>query len=90
MAQQVTNRVASQGLRGQAVKVTLNLSDSAFLEDFSIGDVVEIDSNNVTGTIYSIDTAGNSFLVNPIAPNLTFSSTGGYLAASQTVTVSNT
>jgi hypothetical protein len=86
---QVTNTVASQSLIGEAVKVTVNQSDSAELVNFAAGMLCTNDAAGNTGTINRVDYKGNSFTVNPIQPNLTFG-TYGYLAASATVTVSTT
>ena len=86
---QVTNTVASQSLIGEAVKVTVNQSDSAELVNFAARMLCTNDAAGNTGTINRVDYKGNSFTVNPIQPNLTFG-TYGYLAASATVTVSTT
>lgn len=84
--QQVTNRKASQSLMGTSVLVTLDSTDAAYLSNFSEGDLVTNDGNNKTGTINRVDYEGISFTVNPIQPDKDFG-TYGYLAASQTVTV---
>lgn len=86
---QVTNRKASQSLPGQSVLVTLDSTDSAELENFSEGMLVTHDSSGKTGTIHRVDSFGHSFSVNPIQPDRTFG-VYGYLAASDTVTVSTT
>lgn len=88
MAITVTNQVASQALRGQNVKVTLNGSDAAQLSNINIGDVCTISTSNNTGTIYSIDLYGNSFEITPIQPNYDcHGSIPGYLNATDTVVV---
>ena len=89
MAITVTNTVASQSLRGQSVKVTVDQSDVSKLSSISVGDACEIDSNNTLGYVASVDLYGYSFLVNPVQPDKTFSSTPGYLEASETITITN-
>jgi tRNA-binding EMAP/Myf-like protein len=87
MSTQVTNRVASQALRGQAVLVTLNQAESAELANFSEGMVCTHDQSGRTGTINRVDYYGHSFSVNPIQPDREFG-IYGYLASGATVTVS--
>lgn len=86
MSIQLTNRKASQSLKGTAVTVTLDETDALQLENLSKGMLVTNDGNNKTGLINRVDYYGNSFSVNPIQPDKDFG-TYGYLAASQTVTV---
>lgn len=86
MAIQVTNRKASQSLKGTAVLVTLDATDSAQLENFSEGQLVTADATGRTGNIHSVDYPGHSFLVSPIQPDKEFG-IYGYLAADATVTV---
>ena len=86
MAIQLTNRKASQSLKGTAVTVTLDETDALQLENLSEGMLITNDGNNNTGTINRVDYYGTSFSVNPIQPDKDFG-TYGYLAASQTVTV---
>ena len=83
---QVTNRRAAQSLKGTAVLVTLDGTDSAQLANFAEGDLVTADATGRTGTIHSVDYKGHSFLVNPIQPDKEFG-IYGYLAVSATVTV---
>lgn len=83
---QITNRKASQSLKGTSVLVTLDSTDAAQLENFSEGMLVTNDGNSKTGLINRVDYYGSSFSVNPIQPDKDFG-TYGYLAASQTVTV---
>jgi len=87
MSVQITNRKASQALRGQAVLVTLDATDSAQLVNFNQGMICTHDSTGKTGTINRVDYKGNSFSVNPIQPDKDFG-IYGYLAVSDTVTVS--
>lgn len=86
MSTQVTNRKASQALRGQAVLVTLDSTESAELENFTKGMLCTHDQSNITGTIHSVDYPGHSFKVAPIQPNTDFG-IYGYLAVGATVTV---
>ena len=84
----VTNQRASQSLKGQSVKVTLNGADAvAYLNSLEERELCTVDPSGNTGTIASIDRNGNSFKVAPITPDAIFSSGGGYLAAGETVTV---
>lgn len=87
MAIEVTNTVASQSLRGQSVKVTVGQSDVSKLSSISVGDRCQIDSNNTLGYVASVDVYGYSFLVTPVQPDKTFSSTPGYLEASENITI---
>jgi hypothetical protein len=70
----ISNTVASQALRGQNVKITVDLAtQSAEFLQINIGDVC-VDNNSGTyfGYVYSIDTYGNSFEVCPVQPNVSF------------------
>ena len=89
MATAVTNRRASQSLKGQAVLVTLDSTDAAQLANFSEGMLCTNGSSSKTGTINRVDYEGNTFSVSPIQPDTTFESATvyGYLAVSETVTV---
>ncbi len=86
----VTNRIASQSLRGQAVIVSLDGTDSiGNLGNFAVGMLCQNNSSSKTGTIHGIDVYGHSFRVEPIQPDRDFSSasTYGYLAVGETVIV---
>ena len=84
----VTNQVASQALRGQNVKVTLDSSDASQLANIDIGDLCTISTSSNTGTVYSIDSYGNSFEITPIQPDKNcVGSAPGYLAVSDTITI---
>lgn len=82
----VTNQVAASALRGQGVKVTLNTSISAVSPVLTIGATCTASGLSNTGTIASIDTFGNSFIVNPTSPAGSFGSAAGQLAASIVIT----
>jgi hypothetical protein len=82
-----TNQVASQALRGQAVKVTLSKEAQVYLSQVTKGQAVTTSGSTDKGTVYRVDYKGLSFLVRPTTDNSTFSSTGGLLAAGATITV---
>lgn len=86
----VVNRKASQSMQGQAVLVTLDATDALQLENFTAGMVCTNASSGKTGIINRVDYYGTSFTINPIQPDRDFASqsTYGYLAVSETVTVS--
>jgi hypothetical protein len=78
----ITNTVPSQALRGQNVKITVDLATQ--LSEFSqlqIGQSCVNAYGVGEGIIYSIDNYGNSFEVTPIQPNLSMqnSSLMGYV-----------
>lgn len=89
MSTQVTNRKASQALKGQAVLVTLNSTDAAQLDNFTAGMLCTHDQTGKTGTINRVDYPGNSFSVSPIQPDKEFG-IYGYLASGATVTIATT
>jgi hypothetical protein len=83
----VTNQVAAPALRGQGVRIQLNLTDSANLATMVLGTVCTASGSSNTGTIISVDRLGNSFEVSPISPATRFDGTAvGQLAAAVTVT----
>jgi hypothetical protein len=86
MSVTVTNRKASQALRGQSVKVTLNAAQSANLSSFQVGMRCQAGSFVTLGYIGSVDYFGNSFKVIPAQPNKEFGA-NGYLSALETITV---
>lgn len=89
MATNYTNREAAQALKGQAVLVTVNSSDSANLYLLRKGQLAT-NASGKTGTVYSVDVYGTSFLVTPIQPDRDFGSTSvyGYLPVGDVVSVS--
>lgn len=88
MSISVTNQIASQALRGQSVKVTLDSTDSAQLVNLQIGDYCTINSGSSFGTICSIDEYGNSFQITPLQPDLTcVGSVAGYLGAADSIAI---
>ena len=65
------NAIASQALRGQAVKITLNPLDNpgdiSQMQSLVIGQVIySPDGLNPYGTVSSIDYYGNSFKIIPL------------------------
>lgn len=91
MSIQVVNQKASQSLKGQAVIVTLDDTDSAQLPNLSQGMLCTNDSSGKTGLIHRVDLYGTSFSINPIQPDKDFASASiyGYLAANETITIDN-
>lgn len=89
MATNFTNRRDSQSLKGQAVLVTLNASDSANLYLLRKGQLATNNSSGKTGTVGAIDVYGHSFWVSPIQPERDFASASvyGYLAVNETVII---
>lgn len=87
---QVTNRIASQALRGEAVKISL---DQAETEDdlplLTVGMTVGIVSSGFTGKICSVDSLGTSFKATPDSPagNLSSLSTPGILAVGELINI---
>ena len=78
----LTNRIAQSALRGQGVRISVNQAEQAELLLLTVGQTVTAASTK-TGTVYSIDTLGYSFLVVPTMPN-------GYFDSSATPGVLNT
>ena len=89
MATTVTNRVASQSLNGQDVKVSVIGADIADLQLFEPGMLCTNQSSSKTGTVNRVDYFGNSFTITPIQSDKNFESvsTYGYLAVGETVSV---
>lgn len=84
-----TNRKASQALKGQAVLVTLDSSDSANLYKVREGQLAINNSNAKVGKVAFVDVYGHSFKVSPVWPYGDFASASvyGYLANGETVVV---
>lgn len=71
---QFTNQISSQALRGQNVKITVDLSTQlAEFTQLQVGQYCENDDSLFIGYVYSIDTFGNTFEISPAAPNLNMS-----------------
>ncbi len=90
MAQQVTNRIASPALRGQAIKISLDQTETiADLPLLTVGMTVGIVSSGFTGKICSVDSLGTSFLATPDSPagNLSSGSTPGILSAGELINI---
>lgn len=83
----ITNQVASQALRGQNVKVTLNATDAGnTLPTLQIGTEVQENSFNTIGYVSSVDVDGNSFEVVPVQPDKVFGGEG-YLPATAIIDI---
>jgi hypothetical protein len=84
-----TNRTAAQALRGEGVRVTLDSTETTTkLPNITLGQKATVGSTSKVGYVASIDSYGNSFLVNPANPDLRFDSTAsGYLSASEVITL---
>lgn len=89
MATNFTNRTASQSLKGQAVLVTLDGTDSANLYLLEEGMLATNASSGKTGTVEAVDVYGHYFKVSPIQPDRDFASASvyGYLASGETISV---
>lgn len=86
----VTNRTASQTLRGQDAIVTLDSTDTGDnLPSIEVGQLCTIDSSSNTGTVSFVDYFGNTFRITPIQPDkdLSSTSTPGILAVDETITI---
>lgn len=84
---QVTNRKESQALRGEAVVVTLDATDSENLSSLSEGLACVNDTSNAAGTISRVDYFGSSFRISPDMPSENFATESGYLADDETITI---
>ncbi len=85
-----TNQKASSALRGCDTLVTLNGSEAlSVLPTVTLGQQATISSSSAVGYVSWIDSYGYSFKITPKTPalNLASSSTPGYLAAAETITL---
>lgn len=82
----ITNKVASQALRGENIKITVDLStQSVEFAQLQVGQL--LDSGN-GGVVYSVDTYGNTFEICPLQPNFNLSdASNGYFAAESNVDI---
>jgi hypothetical protein len=80
------NQVASQALRGQNVKVTVDANDALGLSTLQIGTEVQEDAFSTIGYVSSVDVYGNSFEVSPTQPDKVFGGEG-YLPASAIIDI---
>lgn len=85
----VTNRKASQALRGEDVVVTLNSAEQLNLASLLPGQACSISGVAVYGTVSRVDLYGISFEVSPLQPNFDFASPSqpGYLASGATIII---
>jgi hypothetical protein len=81
----ITNQVASQALRGQNVKVTVDNQPIEWAQ-LQVGQLCQ-NSQNKEGIIYSIDTYGNTFEVSPLQPDFSMSNVGGYLSSGEDLSI---
>ena len=83
----ITNTVASQALRGQNIKITVNLSSHS--AEFAQLEVGQLCQNNAgkQGVIYSVDTFGNSFEISPYQPDFNMSDIEGYQDSGQDISI---
>ncbi len=87
---QVTARKAQQALKGQAVRVYLNQSETVTdLPNIVVGDVVGVVNGGNQGRVISVDSYGTSFLAVPVSPAGTLASgdTPGYLKNGELVNI---
>lgn len=71
----MTNTIAAPAYKGIGVRIHIDLSDAnekATFESLYIGQAALSDNSNKTGTIYSIDRYGSSFVVIPDMPSQPF------------------
>jgi hypothetical protein len=76
----IENTVQSQALRGQNVKITVDLTtQSNEFNQINVGDACVDNNSGFTsfGYIYSIDRYGNSFEICPNQPNFSFTTGNG-------------
>lgn len=87
---QVTVRKAQQALKGQAVRVYLNQSETVTdLPVIVAGDVVGVVNGGAQGKVLSVDYFGTSFLAVPVSPagNLASGDTLGFLKNGELVNI---
>lgn len=87
---QVTNRVAAPALRGQAVRVYLDSTETVDdLPLIEVGQAAVIDGTSVPCKVRSVDTYGRSFVLEPIKYSTSLASTAntGIFAVSATATI---
>lgn len=82
----ILNKVASQALRGQNIKITVDLSaQSVEFNQLKVGQLLDSGGG---GVVYSIDTYGNTFEICPLQPNFNLSdAANGYFAADASVDI---
>lgn len=74
----LTNNVASQALRGQNVKITLESGYISYIQQIPVGALCNA-SGDLVGYVYSVDYYGNSFEIVPESPNKSFGLAGYFL-----------
>ncbi len=86
----VTNTTVAPALNGQAVKCTLSGAEAiTYLSTIVAGQACTLSSSGKTGTVYSVDYDGLSFLIRPATDTARFdsSTTPGQLAVNDTVSI---
>lgn len=87
---QVTARKAQQALKGQAVRIYLNQSETVTdLPVIVVGDNVGVVTGGAQGKVISVDSYGTSFLAIPTSPagSLGSSDTPGFLKVNELVNI---
>jgi hypothetical protein len=84
------NQQASTAFRGCDVLVTLNATETlSKLPNITVGQLCTVGSSSLTGYVSFVDYYGHSYRISPKTPatELSSSSTPGYLAAAETITL---
>ena len=90
MAVQISNRKSCQSLRGGAVIVTLDATESISKLPYIVeGDRAGLVSTPKFGLVAEVDYEGYSFKINPYMPtgNLASASTPGYLTVDELINI---
>lgn len=88
----ITNQVASQALRGENVKITVDLSSNqAEFDQLVVGQACVNNQSGAEGYVYSIDSFGNTFEITPLQPDFNMANNdagnSGYFAANEDVII---
>jgi hypothetical protein len=76
----LTNQVASQSLRGENCKITVDLTtQSSEFAQLQVGQQA-VNNSGYNCYVYSVDTYGNSFELTPLQPDFTVGADGYVLA----------
>ena len=81
----ISNTVPSQALRGQNIKITVQLPSLEFTQ-LQVGQLCQNNAGK-QGVIYSVDTFGNSFEISPYQPDFNMSDIGGYQNSGQDISI---
>lgn len=85
----ISNTKFAQALRGQSVIITAGQSDIANMQEYSVGDIVIHGNSGKLGRVHSVDYYGNSLKIEPIQPNLNFSTGSGYFNDQEGIDIYN-